>query len=107
MTKQELWDELKARGVKLDRGAQFYTAEALQEMYNATMIPAADEYGSTQDNTQDNSQDNSSEGFCALEFSGCGWCPELGKSYSKGVYIPADRAEYEALKKYALREIPL
>jgi hypothetical protein len=99
MTKQELWDELKARGVKLDRGAQFYTAEALQEMYNATMIPAADEYGST--------QDNSSEGFCALEFSGCGWCPELGKSYSKGVYIPADRAEYEALKKYALREIPL
>lgn len=102
MTKQELWDELKARGVKLDRGAQFYTAEALQEMYNATMIPAADEYGSTQDNTQD----NGAEGFFALEFSGCGWCPELGKSYSKGVYIPADRAEYEALKKYALREIP-
>lgn len=42
----------------------------------------------------------------ALRFGGGGWCPELGRSYERGVYRPKSMAEYEALRKYAEEETP-
>lgn len=96
MTKQELYEKIKARGVKLDRGAQFYTLEALTELYNSTSVAAAqDECAPEPEKVK----------ICPLEFSTDGWCPELGKAYTQGVYLPETAAEYKALKKYAAREL--
>ena len=39
--------------------------------------------------------------FPTLEFSGFGWCEELKKSYSRGLYKPKSKEEYEALKPFS------
>lgn len=36
-----------------------------------------------------------------LYFAESGWCPEIEQSYSKGFYLPKNKAEFDALKKYA------
>lgn len=89
MTKQELYDALKARGVKLGRGVNFFTEEALQDIWDKL------ETG-----------EHKEPKLCALEFDTAGWCPELGKAYNQGVCLPETFEEYEALRKYASRELP-
>lgn len=91
MTKQELYDALKARGVKLGRGVNFFTEEALQTIW---------------DKLEEGDQNEDPKLF-ALEFDTAGWCPELGKAYNQGVCLPETFEEYEALRKYASRELPI
>ena len=40
-----------------------------------------------------------------LRFVESGWCPALGRSYSRGLYRPKTFAEYEALKTFAAEEV--
>ena len=40
-----------------------------------------------------------------LKFADSGWCNELNKAYSSGLYRPASVEEYTALKGYAVEEI--
>ena len=44
------------------------------------------------------------EEFPVLQFIRSGWCEELKRSYRQGVYKPKTKEEYNALKKYALKE---
>ncbi len=37
----------------------------------------------------------------ALRFEESGWCEKLKKSYMRGIYQPATREEFEALKGFA------
>jgi hypothetical protein len=90
MTKQELYDALKARGVKLGRGVNFFTEEALQDIW---------------DNLEAGEQ-NEDPKLCALEFDTAGWCPELNRAYNQGVYLPESLEEFNALKPYAAKELP-
>ena len=41
------------------------------------------------------------ENIPVLVFKCSGWCNELNKSYTQGIYKPVSRLEYELLKKYA------
>ena len=98
MTKQELYEALKARGVKLGRGVNFFTEEALQTIW--------DKLEEGEQEQQNEGEQNEEPKLFALEFDTAGWCPELGKAYNQGVCLPETFEEYEALRKYASRELP-
>ena len=103
MTKQELYDALKARGVKLGRGVNFFTEEALQTIWDNLEAGEQNEDPGTGDEQE---QQNEDPKLFALEFDTAGWCPELGKAYNQGICLPETFEEYEALRKYASRELP-
>lgn len=103
MTKQELYDALKERGVKLGRGVNFFTEEALQTIWDKLEAGEQNEDPGTGDEQEQQNEDTK---LCALEFDTAGWCPELGKAYNQGVCLPETLEEYETLRKYASRELP-
>lgn len=111
MTKQELYEALKARGVKLGRGVNFFTEEALQTIWDK--LEEGEQEQQNEDPGTGGEQEQQNEGeqneepkLFALEFDTAGWCPELGKAYNQGVCLPETFEEYEALRKYASRELP-
>ena len=113
MTKQELYDALKARGVKLGRGVNFFTEEALQTIWDKLEEGEQNEDPGTGEEQEQQNEDpgtgeeqNEEPKLFALEFDTAGWCPELGKAYNQGVCLPETFEEYEALRKYASRELP-
>ena len=111
MTKQELYDALKARGVKLGRGVNFFTEEALQTIWEKLEEGDQNEDPGTegeqeQQNEGEQEQQNEDPKLFALEFDTAGWCPELGRAYNQGIFLPETFEEYEALRKYASRELP-
>lgn len=108
MTKQELYDALKERGVKLGRGVNFFTEEALQTIWDNLESGEQNEDPGTGDGQeqQNAGEQNEDPKLCALEFDTAGWCPELGKAYNQGICLPESFEEYEALRKYASRELP-
>lgn len=127
MTKKEIYDELKAVGVKL-KAVNTMKLDVLTELYRETFgkEPGADDAGSTVetgDETEKGNEnatpgkENAKAGTSGkddagsagsdpapipvLHFRSSGWCEALKRSYFKGKYRPKTRREYEALKPYA------
>ena len=113
--KQEIYDELKAAGVKVPAYSKA-TLEGLRKLKDAqkrmqttetgadvvlggemTGTPSAPEKSASAVIQEKNTPP-------VLFFDGGGWCEELRKSYFAGRYEPKSWDEYEALKKYARRE---
>ena len=108
MTKNELYDALKADGAKMNKGVRFYNVEELRKMY-------VDRFGVNPDEPEEVPNSHllsdgdeiqsapvpADEKIRTLKFAESGWCNELGRSYFCGLYRPKTLAEYRALKKYA------
>lgn len=117
MTKKEIYDDLKAAGVKL-KAVNTMKLDVLTELYRETFgkEPGADDAGSTvetgdeaekgNENADPGKDDAGSAGsdpapIPILHFRSSGWCEALKRSYFKGKYCPKTRQEYETLKPYA------
>lgn len=108
--KKELYEILRSDGAKL-KAINFYTFEQLAEMYldRFGVQYTVSENGENNDaddndNTLDENADNDTVAdgeIRTLVFDRGGWCGELQKSYSMGLYRPATVEEYAILKQYA------
>ena len=156
MTKEEIYEFLKADGAKLTKAVQFISRKDLETMFEERFgypvpevtppkpPPAADSTAEENSTTAEDSKspasipsdqlataspcgdgsDQSSEPdeiqnsnllhdgdddipqppppeIHLLRFADSGWCEALGRSYTRGLYRPANAAEYLALKPYA------
>lgn len=147
MTKEEIYEFLKADGAKLTKAVRFISRDTLAEMFEERFgypvpevappkpPPAADSAVKENLTTgEDNDVSATSEqselpdpsdeldeipnshllndgedefakppepAIRLLRFSDSGWCEALGRSYTRGLYCPANAAEYLALKPYA------
>lgn len=81
MTKEEIYEELKAAGVKFQRSANFISRETLERMYEEHC--------------------KAKEEIHLLRFADSGWCDAINGSYHRGLYRPATIEEYRALKPFA------
>ena len=95
MTKQEMYDALKADGAKLGRGVNFISKETLEEMYQERLGMKKAETAKEPEKKQDPGTPP------VLYFDHAGWCETLGCSYFIGYFFPQSWAEYNALKPYA------
>lgn len=107
MTKQELYDALKADGAKLGKGVQFFKRDDLLRMYVERF---GVEPGETEelpnshllaDEPAERDEPAFEERIPMLKFAESGWCEELKRSYFRGLYRPRTSEEYRALRKYA------
>ncbi|MCD8295004.1 MAG: hypothetical protein LUE27_07170 [Clostridia bacterium] len=86
MTREQIHAALKAAGAKLPRPARFMSRSELEGMYR-------ERFGAD--------PDGAPERMPVLRFADSGWCAALGRGYSRGLYRPRTRREYEALRPYA------
>ena len=93
MTKEEIFDALKADGAKLTKTAQFISRENLEKMFEERFGYPVQEAAPSGTPVGPEPR--------LLRFADSGWCEALGRSYTRGLYRPADAAEYLALKPYA------
>lgn len=127
MTKHEIYEALKADGAKLPKAERFMGLDALTEIYTERFGVApgeavcpepsdsTDANGEVSDRVSDSTDASAApeiepeeipeppkaEEPRLLRFDESGWCPALGRSYTRGLYRPATPAEYEALKPFA------
>tara|TARA_B100000614_G_C14282911_1_gene384364 strand:+ start:230 stop:514 length:285 start_codon:yes stop_codon:yes gene_type:complete len=93
MKKADMFKALQDAEVEgLKASEEEYTAKELKTLYD--------------ENIKESPEENSTsfKPLPKLEFTESGWCPELGRSYAKGKYRPANQEEYDALKGYAKNE---
>lgn len=125
MTKEEIYEFLKADGAKLSRAVQFISRETLEKMYEERfgcpvpdaappMPPQSDQSsGDAPEEAPDSDllhdgddipqppPTSAAPEIHLLRFADSGWCEVLGGSYTRGLYRPASVAEFLALKPYA------
>lgn len=117
LTKQEIYDALKNDGAKLQRAVNFTNRDELVELYKERFGVDPD-FPDEQPNTEklsdgdemqhdfpDEQSDETDLVIPLLKFDESGWCTALDRAYSRGLYRPASREEYIALRKYAAEEI--
>lgn len=107
MKKNELYKALKADGEDLPP-FNLCKKEDLEARY-------AQLHGETAETESESEADEAEEveeqkapertSFPLLFFTSAGWCSELNRSYFIGMYRPRTEAEYNALRKYAEREV--
>lgn len=107
MTKRELYDALRAAGVKLPDYRRI-TQLALEEQYARLQATAAASNEQAQPVIVQQQpcaaeQQSTPANPPALFFEHAGWCEELGTSYYMGWYQPTCWREYNALKPFAKR----
>ena len=119
MTKDEIYNALKADGAKLTKAARFMTKEVLVSMYEDRFGKSPDETSAekSENAAADEDMRESAENHALsqsvsdnvdkvkiLRFSDSFWCPVLGRSYKRGLYRPANHSEYIALKPFAEKD---
>lgn len=127
MTKEEIYSELERLGTKPAKACRFCNVDELKAALEAlgsgnngddqnkgkeSNAGEGNEGGNTdtgsgqqsgEGNQEQNGDNNEqTETIPVLHFDHSGWCDELKCSYRRGIYNPKDRAEFEALSKYAI-----
>ena len=97
MTKHEIYEALKADGAKLPRAEQFMGLDDLRATYTERFGRSPDDEVIEAAPAPKPALDE----IRLLRFIESGWCPALGRSYTRGLYRPATADEYEALKPFA------
>ena len=102
MNKHEIYEALKADGAKLPRAERFMSLAELKAIYDERFGVSPDAPAKQEPKTEPEApKPVEDRAIHLLRFSESGWCPELNRSYTRGVYRPKTLAEYEALKPYA------
>lgn len=119
MTKQEIYDALKADGAKIVKAVNFISKEVLEDMYRERFGVEPGKTPKQQEDPEEevpnthllnDGEDVSDKNVVSiklLKFIDSGWCEALRKSYFRGLYRPATVQEYLALKPFAAEEIQL
>jgi len=109
MKKNELYKALKADGAELPP-FNVCKKEDLESMYAQIHGEAIATEAEAEPETESEAEEETVPAPVArkmplLFFTSAGWCNELNTSYFVGMYIPRNEAEYNALRKYADREV--
>jgi len=120
MTKQEIYDALKADGAKIGKAVNFISKEALEDMYRERFGVEPGETPKQQEdepeeevpnthimNDGEDVADRNVVNIKLLKFIDSGWCEALRKSYFRGLYRPETVQEYLALKPFAAEEMEI
>lgn len=122
MNKHEIYEALKADGAKLPKAERFMSVDDLKAIYTERFGVSPDEPAPQVEVKQDAPvpvvmvqpkpedaeaapESAKDETIHLLRFIESGWCPALGRSYTRGLYRPKTFAEYEALKPFAAEEV--
>ena len=104
MNKHEIYEALKADGAKLPKAERFMSADDLKAIYTERFghFPEEQPVLHAEPAKCDRPAEVKQH---LLRFIESGWCPALGRSYTRGLYRPKTPAEYEALKPFAAEEV--
>lgn len=98
MTKHEIYEALKNDGAKLSKAERFMSLAELKDLY-------AERFGKdvtiTQEPAKEPAKPAAKDEICLLRFSEAGWCEALHRSYSRGLYRPKNKFEFNALLPFA------